>query len=515
MLRSSAIRFLRAGLVRSVGWLATRPLLTLLSYVLAAFAMRWFSLRASVIDWDETTDLLDARALLQGHSLYAEVWDFKPPGIFWLLTGLEALFDDAIVPLRVLGALLVAGSAYCLNRTLRLIAPAAGEAAFMGGLLFVSTLSFNGFSNAIGRGLGLEVNTEHFFIFFTCLAFWIGLRGRDQPVRLLLAGLTLGAGFVVKYFVLVDFVLLAYAIAVWPQPGGRLRWLHFPGAKRLAGIAMLSIGFALPWLLAAGWFYAFSGHWDAFRAVTFHSGSGYASSLSALRALRFAADLLYLGGVTSLCMLAALVQALGPARQLREGRIAKLLLLWLAADFLAVCLPGKFFLHYLYQCFPPLCLLAGLLFSPALLPKEIARRRWLAAVTGFVLLCIPVVAALKIHFRFGQPDMPRRVATYIERHADPQRPIYVFNYPHVVYYLTDRLPPTRYVHPSILSNPQHAQAAGVDIGREWERIFELQPQYVVYATGSPHAEFEARLSQEYRPEKKFPDGAMVYARKSG
>ena len=180
--------------------------------------MRWFSLDASVIDWDETTYLLGARALLEGKSLYVDVWDFKPPGIFWLLAGLESLFDNAIVPLRVLGVLLISLTAFFISRISFSVAPKQPVAGFMAGLFFVSAISFNSFNNGLARGYGLEINTEHFFLLFTCATFYLVARFPKRVAMHGLAGLLLGLGFIIKYFVLVDFVVLCYAITVLGQP---------------------------------------------------------------------------------------------------------------------------------------------------------------------------------------------------------------------------------------------------------------------------------------------------------
>jgi hypothetical protein len=69
-----------------------KPVRFLLLFCLLAVTLRFFSFFPSVIDHDESTYLEIARMLLSGKILYVDMVDIKPPGIFLILAGLQAVF---------------------------------------------------------------------------------------------------------------------------------------------------------------------------------------------------------------------------------------------------------------------------------------------------------------------------------------------------------------------------------------------------------------------------------------
>lgn len=493
-----------------MAYLSSGPLPTLATYLLAALSMRWFSLTRSVIDWDETTYLLGARALTEGKSMYVDFWDFKPPGIFWLLSGLEFLFEDSVLPLRIVGLVVITLTGFIISRISLALSPENKLAAFFAGFFFISAISFNGFSNAIARGYGLEINTEHFFLFFSCLAFYLVVKYPRKIAIHGLAGVVAGLGLVIKYFVLVDVVVMAYAIVLLNQSKEKWDCLSLPKARQCLSIFVAGIGLLTPFGLTVAWFYFFSGHWSEFSAVTFESGASYSTSFSLSGAFKFWGDFFYLSGILSLCLLAVFWYGFGPAKAWRKHRGLVLYFVWFWMVLIAIALPGKFFIHYLYQAFPPLALLAAQLFTPQLLPVKKLRESWVVGIATVLLISIPVVDFLKIQARFGQPDTPREIATYLDNHSDPDRPIYIYNYYHVIYYLTNRLPPTPYYHPSVLFNNAHSFAAGIDQVEEWDKILIQNPEYIIINSRNGGTSFPNRIKEQWKLETTFADGIDVY-----
>ena len=66
-----------------------------------------------VIDWDESTFIIMASHVRVGHLPFLELFDIKPPGIFFALAGMMSLFGENLITVRFFGAfcLLVAALA--------------------------------------------------------------------------------------------------------------------------------------------------------------------------------------------------------------------------------------------------------------------------------------------------------------------------------------------------------------------------------------------------------------------
>ena len=93
---------------------ATRPRLIILATVLAAapiLAVSQFNSHARVDEFDSWLFAYYGRQMVNGLTLYADLWDNKPPGIFWMNAMGSWLSGGSLVGIRVLCALAVCGSA--------------------------------------------------------------------------------------------------------------------------------------------------------------------------------------------------------------------------------------------------------------------------------------------------------------------------------------------------------------------------------------------------------------------
>ena len=64
------------------------------------------------IDRDESTFILMGQSWVDGHLPYTELWDLKPPITFLFFAGIIQIFGKSFVAIRVIGALVVAGTAF-------------------------------------------------------------------------------------------------------------------------------------------------------------------------------------------------------------------------------------------------------------------------------------------------------------------------------------------------------------------------------------------------------------------
>ena len=74
------------------------------AFAMAILATRLGRLEREVIDWDESTHILMASYLLNGHLPYVEFYDNKPPMLFFLLAGAMWVFGESLWVVRLYGA---------------------------------------------------------------------------------------------------------------------------------------------------------------------------------------------------------------------------------------------------------------------------------------------------------------------------------------------------------------------------------------------------------------------------
>ena len=65
---------------------------------------------------DQSTYLLIGRSLLEGKQLYRDLWDNKPPGIFFLYAGISKLFGTALWGVALVDILWLLAISYCIFR---------------------------------------------------------------------------------------------------------------------------------------------------------------------------------------------------------------------------------------------------------------------------------------------------------------------------------------------------------------------------------------------------------------
>src|SRR5690606_37461734 len=63
------------------------------------------------IDRDESTFILMGQAWVEGHLPYTKLWDLKPPITFLFFAGIIKVFGKSFIAIRLIGTLIVAGSA--------------------------------------------------------------------------------------------------------------------------------------------------------------------------------------------------------------------------------------------------------------------------------------------------------------------------------------------------------------------------------------------------------------------
>lgn len=363
---------------------------------------------------DEGYLATQARMLADGGVLYDTVVDRKPPLLPWLYEGMFWLFGSgSLWPLRVLAVGAHLGTAVLLASIARQRwGNRAGAAA---GVLYL--LVSIGLSPEDTQAATFEV----FMLPATAAAFWCAQRRRwaQAGAATAVASLTKQTGGAVLFAVL--FLLRRDA----RRPGGERARTSLPA---------LAFGFGLPVLVIA-----LSTGVRNFLFWVVTGSSEYASLDGAWL------NMLARAFGNAAILAAAAIGLLVPlARRWRRVREDVDLWIWLAGSGLGVITGFHFFGHYYLQLVPPLVLLGV---------GAVARGsgNWRP-----VLVTTALTGAIFIGLGFAWPHQPLAhsvaVATDVSEETGPQDTVLVWGMNPEIYWLSDRIPATRYLTAGLLTN---------------------------------------------------------------
>lgn len=344
---------------------------------------------------------VSAREWLLGRGLYSDLFDVKPPGIFWAYAGAQALFGYTRLSVFALNA-------GCAVLTLLAV---FGAGRLKSGRL--STGLWAGlFWTLISGDIALwanQPNTEAFINLFAAAGFAI-LLGRKAGEDLSTAGaVALGALFAAASF----FKQNSLAILFLFLAGHILRArLGAPGRRTPLKGALTACGVVLfCWLFFLG-YTRLTGQWEALLDLLNYQRAYVSSTGGILGSLlrSFGPALLPEGGWLPVCHLILLF--IFGAEYLLMDRTGKtdgkrlLLVSYLLGVQAAVALPGWFYTQY-YQLWLPFLAIAGgwAVESIELSPFKYARRLSFAAGAAIIII---LLAAELPPFRLPAEDWSRK-----------------------------------------------------------------------------------------------------------
>lgn len=429
--------------------------------IVASIVMRLFSFFPAVLNHDESTYLIIGRDLLQGKLLYVDVTDTKPPGIFWVYAFIHLLCGYSIFLNRLFVAIIVGLTSFFVYKSsVRLWSNK--ETAFSSAVIYLFYVS-------VWTNFGVSPNTELFFNLTTIVGLYLLLK--HTKLNYALAGFIFGVGFIIKYLVLLDFVAI-FAFYFIKELNSKSYKILKVG---LVKYFYAGIGFLLPFVFINLYFYL-SGHFDSFRFVIYELPLRYGQDKDLIKYILLILD--FAGQFLPISFM--FFYALFAKKKVIEKWQVQLFLVWVAAVMVAMYLPGKSFQHYSIQLMVPFSLVAGMYFHSGL-----KKGRFLNFVTGkkygvyFLLAVFLITQGFGIAGKINKDDNPREVASYLKAHMQPEETVYLANYKHIVYFLLKTGCPTKYIHPSLLSNPQHNKAFGINGKEEIKKIIDSKPDWVV------------------------------------
>lgn len=445
---------------------SVRPLpwhwwLALAALPLWVLAIRALGLWPSVIDWDESLYLIQAREWLNGGWPLVAAWDMHPIGAPAMFAGTMAVLGESIPAIRLLGVACVAATGWGLFFVVR----AAGGAAGTG---YAAALLYAGHSMTQG---GVSVNGELLYAPFTTAAIALAIGRAPTWPRLAGIGLLVGWALLVKP-VAAPEGCLAFVLLVGPAwRRGEVSW------GRLAGLAAAYAALCAWPTFAFGVVYALRGELHAyldgsffapFRYAQAAAGGGGAAAWRIVAAIGQLLWLFLLAGAAMVLAWRSAPVAIGAA--------------WLLAACVAVAGPAQFFPHYFLIWLPALCLLAAC--GAAGLAGLLAPARPAATLVLLVGLVALDPWRIDTATRLGQgtamlrADVPARIAARIAAELPPGATIFIPNYQPVVYVLAGAAIPTRFPFPIHLTGA-YARLAGNSTDDEVDRILATRPRFIV------------------------------------
>ena len=378
------------------GWLVVAIILTVVAFVLRAFAA------VEPLGIDQGLWASAVRGMARGQLLYRDVWEQRPPGIYFIyLAAFQVLGWKAstIAWLDLIASVATAATLFAVTR--RLIGlTAGGVAAALFAVLTMPAWLYN-------NGGFLERSVSETFIALAVgLGAWSAIRfGRSGSLTSAAAvGLCMGAAVTLK----PNAGIYLFGLLIWMASygsahlaGGWARWFRV-----LAVMAAASLMIPLATVL---WLWQLDLLHDAKVAVIdfnrFYVGQGFSIPGQVLAL----ADKIGYRVETDPLWFAGTVAGLLAVVQLVRGRsvspLAGLAMCWGGASALVIFVNGaRLFNTYFIQVLPPLALMVTWLFFDW--PGRSAARRSIAAIVAVVMVAI--LAGFRIH-------EPRKVGSYFAR----------------------------------------------------------------------------------------------------
>ena len=187
-----------------------------LVFVLTVGVTQIGSLEREVIDWDESVFILIAANVLDGHLPYVELFDNKPPMIFFMLAGVMAVFGESLLVVRLFGDVCILASCVAVFAIARRWTDPIS--AGLGTLTVIAVSSADSF--------GQHTSSELPATALLMAALWLLLARRDRLWAVACAGLLVSLATLTRSNLGVAAVAFAgWLLVAYVRPSfGAHRW---------------------------------------------------------------------------------------------------------------------------------------------------------------------------------------------------------------------------------------------------------------------------------------------------
>ena len=456
---------------------------------------------------DQATFCYIAEQLLHGKRLYLDLWDNKPPGIFYLYVPIVKVFDRAMWSVGVVDILwLIIISYFIFKFAEKYLGTAAAVVAVV-----VHT------SWRLRAGYWDAGQPENFQMLCVFMSYFLVSASDRRGGKLLLglSGLLFGAAFWLKYtaIVFVPLVVLIPFLLVLPHGEGSVRFrMEIPWRPWLGKVVPWVAGFALAVVGVLAYFWV-AGAWSAMREVQFEVLPRYNGmaiertpdywQFAILQILEYHWKVL-----TDVAVLVAILVA----RRTKELHLLMPIVLALAMGTVALLLQSRVPSYAFETTYPFLAMFWGYLVVKTFqgfryLARTCKARGWRPAAllvwvvsANLAYLPLPTEALLlevrMSDFRHWRENPERfyenypwarlishfgdqfRVIHYLQQNSSPGDGVFVWGSEPLIYFLTRRDPPTRFV--------SNLGVLSLWAPEKWRQelindLAQSQPRYIVVA----------------------------------
>lgn len=478
--------------------LAVLPVVLLFAFA-AALAVDRLVVPQMPLSPDSTAYAIIGHGLLNGQTLYTDIWDHKPPVIYITYATAEILLGyspQTIVLLNIFVSLVVMFGLFYAGK--------AGRGGIISGLWAAALwVIVSGTFEIDAR----DPNTEVFINACVIWAFALLAKSREDGLsakHLILVGLlfTLGSFFKPVFVAYALFLMCAHV--AFPHGGAANR------KKALTDTLIIGAVGAIGWILMFGYFAA-TNRFEIFYKTIVSYNSHYSGNILAniIAPLQGRTEL-FLDFMNPLagCAIIGLILTFTPNR-----RQAALLAAFVASTWIAIALPGRFYTHYFQLWLPPLIIGSSWAIGHFAVSEKI-QLRFTSYAAGIVLAGIlifnqisPYQSALaKDWTPFINPplvageDTARQINSLLTRDEN----FLVWGNTPNLYLLSGRKPPTAILFQQHLNESPVSEQLVNRVKVDLERA---RPELLITESGKPPA--PDWIAQDYDP-MPIPQGKDTY-----
>jgi 4-amino-4-deoxy-L-arabinose transferase-like glycosyltransferase len=483
------------------------------------------------------------RGMSRGQRLYRDVWEQRPPGIYWIYLAGFRVFGWTPAAVAWLDILASAATTVLIYAIVRPLASST-TAALASALYAVLTMPASLYSHG---GILERSVCETFIVVCVALSAWcaVGYRDRGSLAFAFGVGLFAGGAIVLK----PNAAVYLPALLLWMAFYRRDTALGTP-ASVVRPVAVATIAVMIVPVVALAWLWSLGLLREARIAVVdfnrFYVSQGfsvaiYALALSKALWLRIKTDPLWLAGAAG-----AVLVVSDLARTRRLPPLAGLAVCWGGAAALAIVVNGKYlFNSYFIQALAPLAILGAWLLGESVRPSN-ARRAigWVTAALMLVLLMQRQYAARVWESARADVDRLRgrtdaatylegfggygsgrgysaranaELATYVKAHTAPDERVFLFGINGAgVYFAADRLAAQRFLRANFFVSTDFPDPR-FRLEPVTDELAAARPRYVIFERLNSQSEMGravdhlpeqpavARLLGGYRKEAQIED----------
>ena len=424
-----------------------------LALAIAALLFRGATFGEWNYDTDEQFYALVGRRMLDGATLYVDIWDRKPPALYLVYAAI-ALLSRSVLAFQLTATVSAVLGAYGITRIA--VRFAGAMPALMAGIAYLALLGR--FGGACGQA-PVWYTSLMIFAAWTIVSRMDLLQrgGIDAMVAAGMAAAGLAVAFKQSAAIECGFVGLFIAALLLTSRG--------PLWRAIAQIALLAVLALLPMAMTFAWYWHI-GHlpelWQALVSSNF--ARLYEGPWGRIWRLG-----IMLGLLGMPIVFAALGWSMLKADERRDPRLV-LIAAWAIVAVLAVVVFPNIFYHYAIPILPSLCILCAILFE-----------RWTMGRVAFV-------AVVGVSLLFGNTlNLPTRIRAHQSapelvdyvRAETPHKRLLIWGIPNYLYVLVGARPPAPLAFPPHLYEGAESGVSGVDEVEEMRRIIAGRPEAVV------------------------------------